>query len=169
MRYVAPIQTLACVGFKPMLPKLAVLLLSSAWLMCGFAQGGEKAAKPIVSPTFAMGALQLNNKTVTVEIADNVDRRTFGLMGRASLPQDTGMLFIFDEVTSTCFWMMDTPLPLSIGFFDEDGVLVSADDMQPFDEAHHCPKKPMKYALEMPQGWFADNQVKEGMRITLPQ
>jgi uncharacterized protein len=143
------------------------LTLGAAWLSCSFAQDAEHP--PIEPPTFSVGSLSINNKTVAIEIAETQAQRIFGLMGRASLPQDSGMLFIFDEVASTCFWMLNTPLPLSIGFFDEDGTLINATDMQPFDETHHCPAKPMKYALEMPQGWFADNQVTEGMRMTLSQ
>jgi uncharacterized membrane protein (UPF0127 family) len=171
MRDLAP-NLLFRFSLNKRLSNLLCMALGAAWFTCGMAQETGQASveqTAIQAPTFAVGSLSINNKTVAIEIADTQERRIFGLMGRTSLPQDSGMLFVFDEVASTCFWMLNTPLPLSIGFFDEEGVLVSSDDMQPFDESHHCPAKPMKYALEMPQGWFADNQIKEGVRMTLSQ
>jgi uncharacterized protein len=141
-----------------------LLTLCAAWSITGVAQ--DNAAKiPLV--TFAAGAIQLGNKTVAVEIASTPEQRMIGLMGRTSLPQDSGMLFVFDEVASPCFWMFNTPLPLSVGFFDEYGELVNFDDMQPFDESHHCARKPIKYALEMTQGWFVESAISEGMHMTV--
>jgi uncharacterized membrane protein (UPF0127 family) len=72
------------------------------------------------------------------------------------------MLFVFDDVASHCFWMKNTPLPLTIGFIDEAGKLINTVDMAPFDESSHCPIKPAKYALEMNKGWFVKHHVKNG-------
>ncbi len=100
-----------------------------------------------------------------VEIAATPEVRNRGLMFRESLPPDHGMLFVFDNMTMTCFWMRNTPLPLSIAFIDEAGRIINLRDMQPYSEADHCPKRPMRYALEMPQGWFDRYGIKAGTLV----
>jgi hypothetical protein len=62
--------------------------------------------------------------------------------------------------------MRNTPLPLSIAFIDEDGVVSNVADMQPFSEDSHCPTRAARYALEMSQGWFTRRGVKTGTRLT---
>jgi uncharacterized membrane protein (UPF0127 family) len=113
-----------------------------------------------------MKQLGLGVHKVQAEIAATPSDRQQGLMFRTSMPANQGMLFVFDESAGHCFWMKNTPLPLTIGFFDEAGVLINTVDMTPFNEASHCPTKPAKYALEMNQGWFAKNQIKPGIKIT---
>jgi len=97
-----------------------------------------------------------------VEVAATPEVRNRGLMFRQSLPPDHGMLFVFDNETTTCFWMRNTPLPLSIAFIDKTGRIINLRDMQPHSEADHCPDRPMRYALEMPQGWFDRYGIKAG-------
>ena len=67
-----------------------------------------------------------------------------------------GMLFAFPEDTESGFWMSDTPMPLSIAWFDADGGLVSTADMEPGPEGGDCPtypaQGPYRFALEVPQG-----------------
>lgn len=116
-------------------------------------------------PTFETATIKLGNKSIKVDIADTLIRQTFGLMGRTSLPKDTGMLFLFKEPIPACFWMRDTPLPLSIGFLDEEGILLSHEDMEPFTETKHCSKQPVKYALEINKGWFEENKITLGEQL----
>ena len=75
-------------------------------------------------------------------------------MGRTHLPADGGMLFVFERPGRHCFWMRDTPLPLSIAFIDAAGRIVSLADMQPRSETLHCPGTDVRYALEVRQGEF---------------
>ena len=101
-----------------------------------------------------------------VEIAATPEVRNRGLMFRKSLPTDHGMLFVFEHDSLTCFWMRNTPLPLSIAFIDTDGVIINVRDMQPNSDAEHCPNRPMRYALEMRQGWFGQYGIKAGRVVT---
>jgi uncharacterized membrane protein (UPF0127 family) len=85
-----------------------------------------------------------------------------GLMHRQSLPPNHGMLFVFDRAEKQCFWMKNTPLPLTIAFIADDGQIVNFADMQPFSETPHCSLRPVRFALEMEQGWFARRGVLAG-------
>lgn len=72
-----------------------------------------------------------------------------------------GMLFAFDQDVSSGFWMRNTRLPLSIAYFDAEGVLVSQSDMEPCpDDEPQCPSYPsggpFRFAIEVPQGELPD-------------
>jgi uncharacterized membrane protein (UPF0127 family) len=99
---------------------------------------------------------------ITAEVADTPALRTRGLMGRQSLAPNHGMLFVFEQPQQQCFWMRNTPLPLSIAFLDDEGRISSMADMQPLSEATHCSPIPVRYALEMEQGWFTKRGIQPG-------
>ena len=99
---------------------------------------------------------------ITAEVADTPALRTRGLMGRQSLAPNHGMLFVFEQPQQQCFWMRNTPLPLSIAFLDDEGRISSMADMQPLSEATHCSQIPVRYALEMEQGWFTKRGIQPG-------
>jgi uncharacterized membrane protein (UPF0127 family) len=104
---------------------------------------------------------------VRVEVADDGFERGQGLMGREPLPDDTGMLFVFEREETYCFWMRNTPSPLSIAFAAADGRIVKIADMQPYDETLHCAVA--LHALEVPQGYFARRGVQVGDTLVRPQ
>ena len=60
-------------------------------------------------------------KVFTVEIADNDITRSIGFMGREKIPQDTGMLFVWEDEAYRNFWMKNTPTSLDVIFFDSNG------------------------------------------------
>ena len=62
-------------------------------------------------------------------------------------------------------WMKNTLLPLSIAFIADDGTVVNIRDMQPQALDSHCSDKPVRYVLEMNQGWFAKRGVKPGFKL----
>ena len=99
--------------------------------------------------------LRIGPHAFEVEVAATPDARGRGLMGRTHLPADGGMLFVFEQPGRHCFWMRDTPLPLSIAFIDSTGRIASLADMQPRTETLHCPSTDVRYALEVRQGEFA--------------
>lgn len=109
-----------------------------------------------------------NEATLEVEIADTPGERQAGLMGRESLPEDTGMLFVWDDDTTTGFWMRDTTIPLSIAFITAGGVVIDVQDMEPLSEEVHNSPEPYRYAVEANQGWFDDNDVEPGDVVQLP-
>ncbi len=76
------------------------------------------------------------------------------------------MLFVFESPQVQCFWMKNTLLPLSIAFIGDDGAIVNITDMKPLDERSHCSQKPVRYVLEMNQGWFAKKGIKAGSKLS---
>ncbi|MBU3724634.1 MAG: DUF192 domain-containing protein [Burkholderiaceae bacterium] len=103
---------------------------------------------------------------ITAEVADTPASRTRGLMGRTALPPNHGMLFVFEQSDRQCFWMKNTPLPLSIAFIDDAGKIANLADMQPFSEETHCSSRPVRFALEMSQGWFAQRGIVPGEQVS---
>jgi uncharacterized protein len=102
---------------------------------------------------------------IRAEVAADFATRMRGLMHRESMPQNAGMLFIFDEATQHCMWMKNTLIPLSVAFIDERGAIINIEDMAPHSEKSHCARQPARYALEMNRGWFAAKGIKPGGRI----
>jgi len=105
---------------------------------------------------------------IRAEVAMTPEQRQKGLMYRRDLGSHEGMLFVFDEAAPQCFWMRNTPLPLSIAFLADDGIIVNLADMKPFSDDSHCSARPVRYALEMNQGWFAKRGLKAGARLGGP-
>jgi uncharacterized membrane protein (UPF0127 family) len=107
---------------------------------------------------------------VRVEIADTEPERELGLMGRTALPEDRGMLFVFDGEQVLSFWMKDTLIPLSVAFMDSEGRIVDIQDMKPLDDdpPSYVSAKPARYALEVNRGFFEERDVKVGDRAELP-
>lgn len=77
-----------------------------------------------------------------------------------------GMLFEYPAAQSGAFWMRNTPLPLSIAFFDDQGELVSTADMEPCGDSPDCPTFPatgsFEYAIEVPQGMLDEIGAEPG-------
>ena len=103
---------------------------------------------------------------IQAEIADTPERRQVGLMNRTSMPMNSGMLFVFEEKAGHCFWMFSTKIPLSIAFIADDGKIVNVEEMQAGTTNNHCPKAPVRFALEMNQRWFSDRVIAAGSVIT---
>lgn len=102
---------------------------------------------------------------IRAEVAESFATRAQGLMHRKSLAQNAGMLFVFDEAAIHCMWMRNTLIPLSVAFLDDSGAIVNLADMAPHSERSHCAQRPVRYALEMDRGWFAQRGIKPGMKL----
>lgn len=104
-------------------------------------------------------------------LADTPEQRERGLMGRTDLAGYDGMIFRFEADTTGSFWMKNTPLPLSIAWFDSSGAFVSAADMEPCLDQPSCPTYgaggPYRFALEVPKGALPTLGVGPGSRLVL--
>ena len=102
---------------------------------------------------------------INAELAATPEQREVGLMFRTSMPAGDGMLFVFERPSQQCFWMRNTLIPLSIAFLGDDGSIVNIDDMKPQTLNSHCSVKPVRFVLEMNEGWFAKRGIKAGSRL----
>ncbi len=128
-------------------------------------------AIPILAfPALKKAQINMAGETIWVEVADRERTRAKGLMGRKALEDGYGMLFVYDQPQILSFWMKDTLIPLSVGFFDQEKILFQIVDMNPPEDNGNPPsyqsKAPGKYALEVPQGWFKKNQIVPGMKFS---
>lgn len=102
---------------------------------------------------------------IDAQVALSPQERQTGLMFRKDMPQHEGMLFVFEQPSQQCFWMKNTLLPLTAAFVADDGTIVNLADMKPQTLDSHCSAKPVRYVLEMNQGWFAKKGIKAGSRL----
>ena len=102
---------------------------------------------------------------IQAEVARTPEERSTGLMFRKTMGTNEGMLFSFEQPGQQCFWMMNTLLPLSVAFIADDGSIVNIESMKPQTLDSHCSIKPVRYVLEMNQGWFASRGIKPGTKL----
>ena len=105
---------------------------------------------------------------VNAEIAEKAEDRNHGFMERKSIPDGTGMLFVFDRDQILSFWMKNTPHPLSIAYIDSKGKIRDIFDMTPYSTASIISTVSVRYALEVPQGWYKINGITVGDTVILP-
>lgn len=118
-------------------------------------------SQPLTMPTEA--PLQVGVQLVQAEIASTPAERERGLMFRRELTGNHGMLFVFPTSQPVCMWMKNTLIPLSVAFIDNHGAIVNIAEMQAQTETPHCAARPVQFALEMPQGWFASRGIGPGL------
>ena len=109
--------------------------------------------------------LKIDKNMIKAEVASTASSQQLGLMYRKSMPEQNGMLFVFEQKAGHCFWMKNTLLPLAIAFIDDDGKIVNIEEMKPQSEENHCPLKPIRYALEMNANWFEKRQLGAGKLV----
>jgi len=102
---------------------------------------------------------------IDTQVAAIPEQRAIGLMFRKDMPQTEGMLFVFEQAAVQCFWMKNTILPLTAAFVADDGTIVNLADMKPQTTDSHCSTKPVRYVLEMNQGWFGKKSIKAGFKL----
>lgn len=99
--------------------------------------------------------LVINDKSIQVELATTPRTQAYGLMNRLILPENQGMLFVFEKTQPLSFWMKNTKIPLDILYFNAEGVLVDFAEAVPCLN-DPCPSYPSKvdgkYVLEIGKG-----------------
>ena len=109
--------------------------------------------------------LQAGMFQIDTQLAQTPEQRSIGLMFRKEMPTHEGMLFVFERAAVQCFWMKNTLIPLTAAFVADDGSIVNLADMKPLNEQSHCSEKPVRFVLEMNQGWFAKRNIKAGFKL----
>jgi len=142
--------------------KISVSLLLS--LLLGLASVSTNAQNQpqlnLPRTTLSIGFHQLQ-----VQVAATPEQQATGLMFRTDMPAHEGMLFVFPTASQQCFWMKNTLIPLTAAFVADDGTIVNLEDMQPQTTQSHCSSKPVRFVLEMNQGWFVKKGLKAGGKL----
>ncbi|MDR0450087.1 MAG: DUF192 domain-containing protein [Treponema sp.] len=134
------------------------------------------AAKPAKSPAiitdFKTRELTIERAAappvrVKAELALSEEEQSQGLMYRESLDDGQGMLFVFDRDKLASFWMKNTFIPLSIAYISSDGSILEIYDMRPEDLSLIRSSRSVRYALEVPQGWFSRAGIGPGDRLLI--
>jgi uncharacterized membrane protein (UPF0127 family) len=137
---------------------VALLLLLSFLFGVACAQDTPQLNLPRVTLTAGIHQIE-------AQVALTPEQQSIGLMFRKEMPQNEGMLFVFQNPSKLCFWMKNTLLPLTAAFVGDDGVIVNLVDMKPQTTDSHCATRPVRYVLEMNSGWFAKKGIKAGARL----
>ncbi len=126
------------------------------------------------SPT---STVKINNHTFKVELAMTPKEQQIGLSDHESLPQDQGMLFLFEEPGLYSFWMKNMKFPIDIIFIQEDTVVSvtkNAEPLEPEDTADPViitPESEIDTVLEVNSGLSDKYNIKKGdkVEITIPE
>lgn len=151
---------------RPLLLLAVLLALASA---CSDVAG--EAQEDLAEP-FGQRGLTLAGDGEEVKlsayVADTAELRRRGLMGWESMPDDTGMLFVYEDDSTGGFWMKDTLLELSIAFASADGTVHTVMEMEPCERSpcpSYAPDEPYRYALEVERGVFEDIGLEPGWTL----
>ena len=143
------------------LSDLMVVFLGILVLFLGIHASAQNTPQMSLERTQLMAGMH----RLDVQLALTPEQRQIGLMWRKDMPQHEGMLFVFDQPSTQCFWMRNTLIPLTAAFLEDDGTIVNLADMKPLNDDSHCSSKPVRFVLEMNQGWFAKRQIKPGYKL----
>jgi uncharacterized protein len=148
-------------------PLVLLALASCLVLSLPACSGPKKAVTDSPNPTLATASVKVGPAIVLAEIARTEVERERGLMFRRALDEGKGMLFVFDKDDMLAFWMKNTKVPLSIAYISSDGTIRQISDMEPYSLATVKSERSVRYALEVPRGWFERAGVKVGDRVGL--
>lgn len=141
---------------------LSLVVLANCFAQAAaFAQGTGEPQMDLQRVRINAGMYQIDAQVAAAPL-----ERQVGLMYRKEMPPQEGMLFVFQQPSQQCFWMKNTLLPLTAAFVADDGRIVNLVDMKPQTTDNHCSEEPVRYVLEMNQGWFAKKNIKKGFRLT---
>jgi uncharacterized membrane protein (UPF0127 family) len=136
-------------------------------LCCGLLLGGACHPETLETRDLIIERAEGGTAMVRAEIARTTEEKRQGLMFRESLDDGQGMLFVFDRDQIMSFYMKNTLIPLSIAFIRSDGGIAEIRRLRPLDESTVLSSRSVRYALEVPQGWFERAGIKVGDRLLL--
>lgn len=169
-------------GWHRLVGIAACLVMAVSIAACG--EGGGNGATPTVGATSTFEATPAaeeelvrlvvedadgdRSEEVMVEIAATEEERQRGLMHREHLPEDQGMLFLYEEPSATGFWMKDTLIPLDIAYLGRDGRIQEVRHGEPLNEAVLSPEQPYWMVLEVNAEWLEERGFGPGDRVVVP-
>ncbi|MCT8990744.1 DUF192 domain-containing protein [Chelativorans sp. SCAU2101] len=107
-------------------------------------------------------------KSFSIEVADEPEKRRRGLMFRRSMRDDHGMLFVFEQSGQLGFWMQNTPMPLDLLFIGEDGRVRAIEQGEPFSTDSIAPPVMAQFVLELKAGTALRSGIAVGDPVRHP-
>jgi uncharacterized membrane protein (UPF0127 family) len=157
---------------KPWIFAGAAILVAAAAVFFFYFQttttATSQAQSLLVDPTPLTAITSSGVKSFSIEVADNPAERSTGLMFRETMPEDRGMLFVFEQTQPVGFWMKNTPLPLDLIFIAQDGTVRAIKQGEPFSEATISPGVPVRFVLEVKAGIAAKAGIVAGTELRHP-
>jgi len=147
----------------------SAILLCLVVLACAAKKPGAAEEGPTgPNPRLATVELLVGGAPLKVELAKTPGERERGLMFRSSLAEGEGMLFIFETDQRLAFWMKNTTIPLSVAYLSSDGTIRQILDLEPHSLDPRDSERSVRYALEVPRGWFGRVGAEVGDRVVIP-
>jgi uncharacterized membrane protein (UPF0127 family) len=108
--------------------------------------------------------LWIGSAELITEVASQPVQMATGMMFRKAMAENEAMIFVFPQPQRASFYMKNTTVPLSIGYLDTEGVLREIHDLKPLElNPVVSAAEDIRFALEVPQGWFQRHQITPGM------
>ncbi|BFT29210.1 hypothetical protein D210916BOD24_03860 [Alteromonas sp. D210916BOD_24] len=142
-------------------------IVAALILTLGCAKAQDEPEALLNTVTFERVSLMIGGEHYEVEYASTYEQRARGLMFRKALCENCGMFFRFSSPKYAGMWMKNTFIPLDVAFIDRKGVITDIKPLTPHSLESVGSSKEVLYALEMNQGWFAENNIKVGDQITI--
>lgn len=136
--------------------KFRIILIISLLLLASGCKGKN---------SYETVTLRINQWEISAEIADTPEKQQLGLMHRKTLPENSGMIFVYSRDSRKSFWMKNTSIPLSIAYIAKDGTIKEIYDMEPFSKRTTDSKFSVRYALEVNKGAFEKHGIKPGDKV----
>lgn len=153
---------------------LVMVLMIGAWgVACDEGDPDQLAITATSTPVSGLPIVTFSAAnaivTLNVEVADTPNLTTCGLMHRDSLPDNQGMIFVFQTDTNGGFWMKNTRIPLSIAYVSAAGRIVDILEMQPgagqTNLPVYTPRATYRFAIEANAKWFERNGIAIGDQV----
>src|SRR5574344_88070 len=142
-------------------------ILSTAAVSALVALSCVSCGKKLPVNTLTLKTADGREVKIEAEMARTETQRNHGYMERKTIPEGTGMLFLFSSDQMLSFWMKNTPHPLSIAFIDSQGRIRDIFDMTPFSLATVNSTVNVRYALETAKGEFARLCITTGDTLVI--
>ncbi len=121
--------------------------------------------------SYATTSMTVGASKLILEIADTPPKRSLGLSNRASLSENQGMLFVFDEAKLHGFWMKDMLFPIDIAWLNDKFCIIylirkASPSSYP---TIYAPGTPARYVIETPAGYFTSHNLSKGSCLEAPE
>ena len=118
--------------------------------------------------SFEQGYLLVGRELIMVEFAQTKDEQRTGLSNRALNASNSFMVFIYDQPQQVSFWMKNTRKDLSIAFVDAGNKIIQIENLKAKSlKIVKSKSSQIKYAFEVPKGYFAVSNIQIGDELVI--